>query len=139
MKTKDLEGTLKTIINKYLEEKSISLTEYEERIKSTATYDLYWGPIVSTNADIEDLLDTEGLVYEGFESACEILSKKADLLPRELWVDIAAEYCMEREPDSSWFNEDTGEWEEEYLEDTYLVKNADIKRYVFGKELSQYV
>lgn len=139
MKTKDLEGTLKTIISKYLEEKSISLTEYEERIKSTATYDLYWGPIVSTNADIEDLLDTEGLVYEGFESACEILAKKADLLPRELWVDIACEYVSEKEPDSSWFNEDTQEWEEEYLEDTYHVKNADIKRYVFGKELSQYV
>lgn len=139
MKHFNLEESLKTIISKYLEENKLSLNEYEERIKSTATYDLYFGPIIRTNEDIEDLLGTEGLVYEGFESACEILAKKADLLPRELWVDIACEYVSEKEPDSSWFNEDTQEWEEEYLEDTYHVKNADIKRYVFGKELSQYV
>lgn len=128
----------KEIVLEYLKEKNLLLTEEQEKIKRVATYDLYFGPIVSTDADIDDLLATEGTEYRGFEWACEQLRSTYEALPSELYVDDECDFVSEKEPEG-YLDEETGEWIEPYLESTYLLTARDIREMVFGKELSQYL
>lgn len=130
--------TLQDAVLEYLKEKNLLLSEEQEKIKRVATYDLYFGPIIRNDADIDDLLATEGTEYHGFEWACDQLRATYEALPRELFVNIDCGYASESEPEG-YENEETGEWEEPHLESTYSLKAKDIREIVFGKELSQYL
>ena len=103
------------------------LTPEIERLISLATFDLFFGPIGPT--------DDDGKEWPGFSRSTEIL---ADALnPIAFYWNAECEYGTSTEPD--WSATDDEGMLFENPEDWYEFEARDVKRAIFGDELSKYL
>lgn len=114
------------ILAKYLEDK---LPERVRRLITCANFDLYFGPYGVYEPD------NDGFVYPGFVTASKEISEAISDLPSEVWVDVDCEQIYESEP-QGYEDDETGEYIEPYLENTWYFNHGAIKRALLGKELA---
>jgi hypothetical protein len=113
----------KAIALKYFD----TLPERIRRLINTATFDLYYGPI-DENPDGDDFR------YPGFSLAVDEIVKHLDL-PSVLYWEGDCEELLESCPEG-YTEEETGEYVEPYLENTFELDAKTIKQAVLGKELA---
>jgi hypothetical protein len=119
-------------MNKNLEKvvaKHFTIPKQIHAMAMLATRDLYFGP----NVQDED--------YPGFATAIKHVKTWAqNNIPSTLWVDMDCEQCLESEPDYGFEDEETGEFVEYYMENTYhLDSYRDILKCIFDSELVFYL
>ena len=94
-----------------------------------AAWDLWNGPISGDDEDAED--------YPGFSSACDAIREALEDV-QTVYVDMQFESLSDA-LDEGYEDDETGEWIEPYLEDTYEVDRDAVLSILVGKELAEYV
>lgn len=133
-------------------EKAYPVPAHVQACASAIRYDLMHGPSYSaipsegmekftidhyaTFAD--DLADIEGATIEEtyVGQVAETLRTFIESLPSELWYDDDCECLMDSEPEGEQ-DEETGEWIEPYMDQTYYVGKEDIVQALFGKTIAR--
>ena len=97
-----------------------------KELTGAAKMDLNFGP--HSKQDFKE----EGVSWPGYEKATQKIEEWADAnIPSEIWYNDGADDISESEP-QGWEDEETGEWHEPFLEETYHLEHRDIMRAVFG-------
>lgn len=109
------------------------MPERVARLARMANLDLYFGPLGDEQMDDQWERDN----YKGFSEALEEVSAWVEANVKDLWVDIGCECVMDSEPEA--YQDDDGEWVKPYLEETWHVTAKESLKYLFGRELSQYL
>jgi hypothetical protein len=102
------------------------LDDETKRLVHLAAWDLYWGP-VACSPEAHNGPD-DGKPWPGFSAACERIKEALDGLD-DLWVE--GDNVMTREPEG-YTDNDTGEWVEPYLEETYRFPRREVLRVAFS-------
>lgn len=128
------EKAINKAVNEYWKPK---LGERGKRLINWLNSDLYYGPYAAGTTDEEDNPDA---TYPGFTSAIDELRDIIDAAGgfQDMWYDNDSGQLMESEPEG-YTDEETGEFIEPFLEETYLLEGRDVAKYVLGKELVSYV
>lgn len=109
-----------------------------QRLISLCWSDLHWGPL-------ED--DGE---WSGFSDSCVLIQRDLESLPSTLYVDYETGCWQETEPMGEECDVCEGEsadcdvcngsgWREPCWGDYYRFDRPELKRYLVGRELSEYV
>jgi hypothetical protein len=123
-----MDNQLKTIIRA-----EISVPETIQRLANIATLDLYFGPYTTANLDDE----WERKNYT-FQTALESIRNWADTNLQDCWIDVDCGAVMDREPEG-YLDEETGEYVEPYLDQTYYLTAKELLAFLFNKTLVEYI
>lgn len=119
-------------IDQIIEEKTELPIEIRRQI-NLLNSDLYDGPLYF-DKDGEPCCHMDpGAEQWNFSAvAHEVMNYLRDEVPSEVYVDMDTEEIFDREPEG-WEDEETGEWMEPHLDETYRVD--DVYRTLLGREL----
>lgn len=129
-------GYMKTDTTKKIEKlvtEAYPMPEHIQRIANIATMDLYFGPYSADNLDDDEERD----LYKSFSQALDEIKTWANDLPATLYVDLDYDSVSESEPEG--YTDDSGEYIEPYLENTWKLEGKDILKALFNAELVSYL
>ena len=121
-----MNNRVKTAIERAVTER-FPIDEDTQRLIRLANWDLHWGPIYTPD---------DGGPWPGFSGACEAIRDALDV--HTVYVDTNSEHASDT-LDEGYECEETGEWVEPYLDETYEVEASDVLAILVGKELASYV